>query len=37
MAETLAYVTVGRGRWAQEMRPIIAGEARLLTAMEETR
>jgi hypothetical protein len=37
MAETPAYVILGRGRWAQKMRPIIAGEGRTVATIEETR
>jgi predicted dehydrogenase len=37
MAEAPAYVILGRGRWAQRMRPIIAGENRTVAAIEETR
>lgn len=37
MDEAPAYVILGRGRWAQRMRPIIAGESRSVTAIEETR
>jgi predicted dehydrogenase len=32
-----AYVILGRGRWAQRMRPIILGEDRKVSAIEETR
>ena len=37
MAEAPAYVILGRGRWAQRMRPIIAGENRAAATIEETR
>lgn len=37
MAEAPAYVILGRGRWAQKMKPIIAGERRTVAAIEETR
>jgi Oxidoreductase family, NAD-binding Rossmann fold len=37
MAEGPAYVILGRGRWAQRMRPIISGEARSVALIEETR
>ncbi len=37
MAEGPAYVILGRGRWAQRMRPIISGEGRSVVAVEETR
>jgi Oxidoreductase family, NAD-binding Rossmann fold len=37
MAEAPAYVILGRGRWAQRMRPIIAGENRIVATIEETR
>ena len=37
MAEELAYVILGRGRWAKRMHPIIAGEGRGVGAIEETR
>jgi hypothetical protein len=37
MAEGPAYVILGRGRWAQKIRPIIAGERRNITTIEETR
>ena len=37
MAEGLAYVILGRGRWAKRMQPIIAGEGRRVAAIEETR
>lgn len=37
MAEAPAYVILGRGRWAQKMRPIIAGEGRTVATIEETR
>ncbi|HEX8764773.1 MAG TPA: Gfo/Idh/MocA family oxidoreductase, partial [Candidatus Acidoferrum sp.] len=37
MAEAPAYVILGRGRWAQKMRPIIAGEGRTVRTIEETR
>lgn len=37
MTETAAYVILGRGRWAKKMQPIIAGEGRTVTTIEETR
>jgi len=37
MAEAPAYVILGRGRWAKKMQPIIAGEKRHVSAIEETR
>lgn len=37
MAEAPAYVILGRGRWAQKMRPIISGEGRSVVSVEETR
>ncbi len=37
MAEAPAYVILGRGRWAQRMRPIIAAENRTVATIEETR
>lgn len=37
MAKAPAYVILGRGRWAKRMYPIIAGEKRAVTAIEETR
>ena len=37
MGELPAYVILGRGRWANKMQPIIAGEGRTVTAIEETR
>lgn len=37
MAKAPAYVILGRGRWAQKMRPIIAGEGRTVATFEETR
>jgi predicted dehydrogenase len=37
MPETPAYVILGRGRWAKKMQPIIAGEKRAVTSIEETR
>lgn len=37
MAEAPAYVILGRGRWAQKMRPILAGEGRTVATIEETR
>jgi len=37
MAEGPAYVVLGRGRWAQKMKPIIAGEGRTVGMIEETR
>ena len=37
MPITPAYVILGRGRWAKKMQPIIAGEKRPITTMEETR
>jgi predicted dehydrogenase len=35
--EAPAYVILGRGRWAQRMHPIIAGESRTVATIEETR
>jgi predicted dehydrogenase len=37
MAEAPAYVIFGRGRWAQRMHRVIAGEGRKVSAIEETR
>jgi GFO/IDH/MocA oxidoreductase family protein len=37
MAEAPSYVILGRGRWAQKMRPIISSEARRVVSVEETR
>lgn len=37
MAEAPCYVILGRGRWAQKMRPIISGEGRRVVTLEETR
>lgn len=37
MAEAPAYVILGRGRWAKKMHPIIAGEQRTVTTIDETR
>jgi len=37
MAKRPAYVILGRGRWAQKMRPIISGEERNVVSIEETR
>ncbi len=37
MPEAPAYVILGRGRWAKKMQPILAGEARSVTTIEETR
>jgi predicted dehydrogenase len=37
MAEAPAYVILGRGRWARKILPIIAGEKRSATLIEETR
>jgi len=37
MAEAPAYVILGRGRWAQKMRPIISGEGKSVTSLEQTR
>ena len=37
MAEAPAYLILGRGRWAQRMHPIIAGESRRVSMIEETR
>src|SRR5437762_10818961 len=37
MAEAPAYVILGRGRWARKILPIIAGEKRSATVIEETR
>jgi len=37
MSDAPAYVILGRGRWAKKMQPIIAGEGRVVTVIEETR
>lgn len=37
MAEAPGYVILGRGRWAQKMRPIISGEGRNVALIEEAR
>lgn len=37
MTESLAYVIVGRGRWAARMHAILAGEGRRVTSVPETR
>ncbi len=37
MARAPAYIILGRGRWAQRMRPIIAAENRTVATIEETR
>ncbi len=37
MAEGPVYVILGRGRWAQRMRPIISGAGRCIVSVEETR
>jgi hypothetical protein len=37
MADGPAYVILGRGRWAQKMRPIIAGEGRTVATIEGPR
>ncbi|HKW63780.1 MAG TPA: Gfo/Idh/MocA family oxidoreductase [Candidatus Acidoferrum sp.] len=37
MGESPAYVILGRGRWAKKMHPVIAGEGRTITTIEETR
>jgi len=37
MGEAPAYVILGRGRWAQRMQPIIAGESRKVSLIQETR
>jgi len=37
MARAPAYIILGRGRWAQRMRPIIVGENRTVATIEETR
>lgn len=37
MADGPAYVIVGRGRWAQRMQPMIAGEGRKVSTIEEMR
>ncbi len=37
MAKAPAYVLLGRGRWAQRMHPVIAGEGRTVATIEETR
>lgn len=37
MAEGPGYVILGRGRWAQKMRPIISAEGRSVVSIEEAR
>ena len=37
MAKAPAYVILGRGRWAQRMRPLLVGESRIVSIIEETR
>jgi len=37
MAEAPGYVILGRGRWAQRMRAIIASESRSVATIDETR
>jgi len=37
MAEALAYVILGRGRWAQRMRSIISGQGKSVVSIEGTR
>lgn len=37
MAETPAYVILGRGHWAEKMQPVIASQGRTVAAIEETR
>jgi predicted dehydrogenase len=37
MGEGPGYVILGRGRWAQKMRPIISSKGRSVTSIEETR
>lgn len=37
MAEARAYVILGRGRWAQRMHPVISGQGRKVSVIEETR
>lgn len=37
MPEGPAYVILGRGRWARKMQPIISGEGRRVTSIEDTR
>jgi len=37
MGKAPNYVILGRGRWAQRMRPIISGEGRNVVSIEETR
>lgn len=37
MHDTPAYVILGRGRWAQRMHPIIAGQGRKVSVIAETR
>jgi len=37
MPETPAYVILGRGRWAQRMRPIIADENRKVSTIDDVR
>jgi len=37
MPESPAYVILGRGRWAQKMRPIISGAGKPVSSIEQTR
>jgi len=37
VADSPGYVILGRGRWAQRMRPIIGGEPRSVSTIAETR
>src|SRR5438552_3080210 len=37
MPDSPAYVILGRGRWAQRMRPIISGAGKRVTSIEQTR
>jgi predicted dehydrogenase len=37
MAKAPDYVILGRGRWAQRMRPIISGEGKNVVSVEQTR
>lgn len=37
MVKAPDYVILGRGRWAQRMRPIISGQGRSVALIEETR
>src|SRR5260370_7191232 len=37
MSKAPDYVILGRGRWAQRMRPIISGEGKNVVSVEQTR